>query len=32
MKPSASEMLGALLLFLVLSGLVVVLTYVAIPR
>jgi hypothetical protein len=31
-KPSTSEMLGALVLFLVLTGLVVVLTYVAIPR
>jgi hypothetical protein len=31
-KPSASEVLGALLLFVVLTGLVVVLTYVAIPR
>jgi hypothetical protein len=32
MKPRAGEMLGALLLFLVLTGLVVVLTYAAIPR
>jgi hypothetical protein len=32
MRPRASEMLGALVLFVVLTGLVVVLTYVAIPR